>query len=53
LLNSSYFTGQICAFSSSDAICVPLPLYHVFGMATGNLLAMLSGAKVVHPGEAF
>ena len=53
LLNSSYFTGKICGISSSDAICVPLPLYHVFGMATGNLLAMLFGAKVVHPGEAF
>jgi fatty-acyl-CoA synthase len=53
LLNSSYFTGKICGISSSDAICVPLPLYHVFGMASGNLLAMLFGAKVVHPGEAF
>ena len=53
LLNSSYFTGIICGISSSDAICVPLPLYHVFGMAIGNLLAMLFGAKVVHPGEAF
>jgi fatty-acyl-CoA synthase len=53
LLNSSYFTGKICGISSSDTICVPLPLYHVFGMATGNLLAMLFGAKVVHPGEAF
>jgi fatty-acyl-CoA synthase len=53
LLNSSYFTGKICGISSSDAICVPLPLYHVFGMASGNLLAMLFGAKVVHPGEGF
>jgi fatty-acyl-CoA synthase len=53
LLNSSYFTGRICGISSSDAICVPLPLYHVFGMAIGNLLAMLFGAKVVHPGETF
>jgi fatty-acyl-CoA synthase len=53
LLNSSYFTGKICGISPSDAICVPLPLYHVFGMASGNLLAMLFGAKVVHPGEAF
>ena len=53
LLNSSYFTGRICGISSSDAICVPLPLYHVFGMAIGNLLAMLFGAKVVHPGEVF
>ncbi len=53
LLNSSYFTGRICGISSSDAICVPLPLYHVFGMAIGNLLAMLFGAKVVHPSEGF
>jgi len=53
LLNSAYFTGRICGISPSDAICVPLPLYHVFGMAIGNLLAMLFGAKVVHPGEVF
>jgi fatty-acyl-CoA synthase len=53
LLNSSYFTGKICGISSTDAICVPLPLYHVFGMAIGNLLAMLFGAKIVHPSETF
>jgi fatty-acyl-CoA synthase len=53
LLNSSYFTGKICGISSADAICVPLPLYHVFGMAIGNLLAMLFGAKIVLPCEAF
>ncbi|XSC47569.1 AMP-binding protein [Bradyrhizobium sp. RDT10] len=53
LLNIVYSTGAICGISSSDTICVPMPLYHVFGMASGNLLAMLYGAKVVHPGEAF
>jgi fatty-acyl-CoA synthase len=53
LLNSAYFTGRICGISASDVICVPLPLYHVFGMASGNLLAMLFGAKVVHPSEGF
>jgi fatty-acyl-CoA synthase len=53
LLNSAYFTERICGISSADAICVPLPLYHVFGMASGNLLAMLFGAKVVHPSEGF
>jgi fatty-acyl-CoA synthase len=53
LLNRSYFTGKICGISSTDAICGPLPLYHVFGMASGNLLAMLFGAKVVYPGEEF
>jgi fatty-acyl-CoA synthase len=53
LLNSAWFTGEICRTSCDDAICVPLPLFHIFGMVTGNLLAMLRGAKIVHPGDAF
>jgi fatty-acyl-CoA synthase len=53
LLNNAYFTGRLCGIGEADAICVPMPLYHVFGMASGNLLAMLSGAKVVYPSEAF
>jgi fatty-acyl-CoA synthase len=53
LLNNAWFTGAICGTTDADAICVPLPLFHIFGMLTGNLLAMLRGAKIVHPGEAF
>ena len=53
LLNSAWFTGQVCGTLEGDAICVPLPLFHIFGMLTGNLLAMLRGAKIVHPGDAF
>jgi fatty-acyl-CoA synthase len=53
LLNNAWFTGEVCGTSHDDAICVPLPLFHIFGMLTGNLLAMLRGAKIVHPGEAF
>jgi fatty-acyl-CoA synthase len=53
LLNNAWFTGAICGTSCDDGICVPLPLYHIFGMLTGNLLAMLRGAKIVHPGAAF
>jgi fatty-acyl-CoA synthase len=53
LLNSAWFTGEICGTSCGDGICVPLPLFHIFGMVTGNLLAMLRGAKIVHPGDAF
>jgi fatty-acyl-CoA synthase len=53
LLNNAWFTGEICGTTDADAICVPLPLFHIFGMLTGNLLAMLRGAKIVHPGEAF
>jgi fatty-acyl-CoA synthase len=53
LLNNAWFTGAICQTTHDDAICVPLPLFHIFGMLTGNLLAMLRGAKIVHPGETF
>jgi len=53
LLNNAWFTGQVCGTLEGDAICVPLPLFHIFGMLTGNLLAMLRGAKIVHPGDAF
>lgn len=53
LLNNAWFTGQICGTLEGDAICVPLPLFHIFGMLTGNLLAILRGAKIVHPGDAF
>jgi fatty-acyl-CoA synthase len=53
LLNNAWFTGQISGTLEHDSICVPLPLFHIFGMLTGNLLAMLRGAKIVHPGDAF
>jgi fatty-acyl-CoA synthase len=53
LLNNAWFTGETCGISCCDAICVPLPLFHIFGMLTGNLLAMLRGAKIVHPGDGF
>ncbi|WP_349630113.1 AMP-binding protein [Bradyrhizobium manausense] len=53
LLNNAYFTGVASLIGPSDVICVPLPLYHVFGMASGNLLAMLHGAKIVYPSEGF
>jgi len=53
LLNSAWFTGDIIDVRESDSICVPLPLFHIFGMLTGNLLAMLRGAAIVHPGDRF
>lgn len=53
LLNNAWFTGEISDVRESDSICVPLPLFHIFGMLTGNLLAMLRGATIVHPNDAF
>lgn len=53
ILNIAHFTAKLCNITEIDSICVPLPLFHVFGMVTGNLLGMLCGAKVVHPSDAF
>ena len=36
-----------------DALCIPVPLYHCFGMVLGNLAAVSYGAKMVFPGEGF
>jgi fatty-acyl-CoA synthase len=52
-LNNSYFTGELLGYSERDRICIPVPLYHCFGMVIGNLAATTHGACMVYPAEAF
>ena len=40
-------------FSEVDRLCIPVPLYHCFGMVLGNLVCMTHGATMVYPGESF
>lgn len=53
ILNNGFFVGRAMDISSDDRICVPVPLYHCFGMVMGNLAAVTHGACVVYPAEAF
>jgi fatty-acyl-CoA synthase len=53
ILNNGYFTGRAMRLTPEDRICVPVPLYHCFGMVMGNLAAVTLGAAVVYPGEGF
>jgi fatty-acyl-CoA synthase len=53
ILNNGLFTAQTIALTQHDRICIPVPLYHCFGMVLGNLAALTSGAAMVYPGEAF
>jgi len=53
ILNNAYFTGKILRLCADDRICMPVPLYHCFGMVLGNLMAMQYGAALVYPGDAF
>jgi fatty-acyl-CoA synthase len=53
ILNNGYFVGELCRYTEQDRICIPVPLYHCFGMVMGNLAAISHGACMVYPAEAF
>ena len=53
ILNNGYFVGEGCRYSELDRVCVPVPLYHCFGMVLGNLACTTHGAAVVIPAPAF
>jgi fatty-acyl-CoA synthase len=53
ILNNGYFVGRAMRLTENDRICIPVPLYHCFGMVMGNLASVTSGATMVYPGEGF
>jgi fatty-acyl-CoA synthase len=53
LLNNAYFCGVALRLTEHDRLCVPLPLYHCFGMVLGNLACLAHGATIVYPDESF
>ena len=36
-----------------DRLCIPVPLYHCFGMVLGNLACITHGATIVYPNDGF
>ena len=53
ILNNGFFVGEAIRLTADDKLCIPVPLYHCFGMVMGNLGCMTHGATMVYPGEAF
>ncbi|MEM7542077.1 MAG: AMP-binding protein [Pseudomonadota bacterium] len=53
VVNNGYFTGQAMRFTEADRLCIPVPLYHCFGMVMGVLTCTTHGATMVFPDEAF
>jgi fatty-acyl-CoA synthase len=53
ILNNGYFVAEAMALSQEDRLCIPVPLYHCFGMVMGNLGCVTHGAAMVYPGEGF
>lgn len=53
ILNNGYFVADLQKFTHEDRLCIPVPLYHCFGMVMGNLGCVSHGATMVYPSEGF
>ena len=53
ILNNGYFMARLQNFTHNDRLCIPVPLYHCFGMVMGNLGCITHGATMIYPAEGF
>src|SRR3984957_3661446 len=53
IVNNGFFVGEGMRLTANDSICIPVPLYHCFGMVLGVLAAMTHGAARGLPGGGF
>ncbi|NML47289.1 AMP-binding protein [Ramlibacter sp. G-1-2-2] len=53
ILNNGFFIGEAMKLTAADRLCIPVPLYHCFGMVLGNLACFTHGSTIVYPNDAF
>ena len=53
IVNNATFNARAMGFTEADRVCIPVPLYHCFGMVMGTLACVASGATMVFPAESF
>jgi len=53
VLNNGYFVGRNLGVTEHDTFCIPVPLFHCFGMVLGNLAALSNGSSIVYPSAKF
>jgi len=53
VVNNGRFIARAMRFSENDVLCIPVPLYHCFGMVLAVLACVSTGAAMVFPGESF
>jgi fatty-acyl-CoA synthase len=53
ILNNARSLALLLRYDERDRVCIPVPLYHCFGMVVGNLACTCSGAAMVYPAETF
>jgi fatty-acyl-CoA synthase len=53
ILNNAMFVGAGMQLGPSDRLCIPVPLYHCFGMVMGNLACTVHGATMVYASDGY
>jgi fatty-acyl-CoA synthase len=53
ILNNGLFIAGAMKLNERDRVCIPVPLYHCFGMVIGNLGCLTHGSAMVYPSEGF
>lgn len=53
IVNNGQFIAAAQNLTAADIVCVPVPLYHCFGVVLGSLACVSSAAAVVLPGRSF
>jgi fatty-acyl-CoA synthase len=53
IVNNGRFIATAMNLSELDSLCIPVPLYHCFGMVLGVMACVSVGAQMVFPGEGF
>ena len=53
ILNNGYFVAEAIRRQAGERLCIPVPLYHCFGMVMGNLGCITHAATMVYPSEGF
>jgi fatty-acyl-CoA synthase len=53
IVNNGHFVGEAMRLGPEDRLCIPVPLYHCFGMVLGVLAAVTHGTTMVFPAEGF
>jgi fatty-acyl-CoA synthase len=53
LLLNAYYVGECQRLGPTDRMCIPVPFYHCFGCVLGTLCAVVHGAAMIIPADAF
>ena len=53
ILNNGFFIGETMRLTDRDRVCIPVPLYHCFGMVLGNMACITHGSAMIYPSEGF